>query len=86
MALISTKNIISPFTNKLHLTSIILVVIAFTILRLSGGKFEFVKEGKTAPFLPKTETRSDTRNDSTNNKNNNGSKSSSLKDLEEMFR
>ncbi len=84
MALISTKNIISPFTNKLHLTTIILMVIAFTILRLSGGKLELVKEGKKPNFIPKMEDTQPTQEE-TGTKN--GSKgTSSLKDLEAMFR
>ena len=80
MALISTKNIISPFTNKLHLTTIILFVIAFTILRLSGGQIELVKEGTKPSFIPnKPRIESGAKTKDTETRGN------SLKDLEEMF-
>ena len=44
MGLISTKHILTPFTNKLHLTTIILFVSAFAILRASGGSVSVEKE------------------------------------------
>lgn len=63
MALISAKNLVTPLTNKIHLTAIILVVVAFAFLRLSGGRIDFEsakKSGKsnksvtyTAPEKPK---------------------------------
>jgi len=37
MALISTKNLIAPLTNKVHLTSLILVAVAFAAVRFAGG-------------------------------------------------
>ncbi len=37
MALISTKNLVAPFTNKVNLVTIALVVILFAMFRLSGG-------------------------------------------------
>ena len=37
MSLISTKNLIAPFTNKLHIIAIVLFTIGFVALRLSGG-------------------------------------------------
>ncbi|NLF25453.1 MAG: hypothetical protein GX589_07320 [Deltaproteobacteria bacterium] len=37
MSLISTKNLIAPFTNKLHIITIVLFTIGFVALRLSGG-------------------------------------------------
>jgi hypothetical protein len=39
MSLISIENILEPFTNKVHLITIILVVFVFAILRLQGGGF-----------------------------------------------
>lgn len=40
MSLISGKTLISPFTNKIHLVTIVVVSLAFGIFRLSGGGFE----------------------------------------------
>lgn len=37
MSLISTHNLVAPLTNKVHLMTIILVAVAFAVLRLSGG-------------------------------------------------
>lgn len=42
MALISTKNIITPFSDKMHLATIILLVVLFAAFRLSGGELEIV--------------------------------------------
>jgi hypothetical protein len=39
MSLISIENILEPFTNRVHLITIILVVFVFAILRLQGGGF-----------------------------------------------
>lgn len=38
MSLINARNLVSPLTNKVHLMTIILIAIAFAVLRLSGGK------------------------------------------------
>ncbi len=37
MSLISIKNFISPFTNTVHLVTIILVTVLFVLFRLQGG-------------------------------------------------
>ena len=37
MALISSKNLAAPLTNKIHITSIILVALLFAVFRLAGG-------------------------------------------------
>lgn len=37
MSLISVKNFVSPFTNTVHLVTIILVTILFAVFRLQGG-------------------------------------------------
>ncbi len=37
MAFVSIQNLVAPFTNKVHLTSIIAVALAFAVFRLSGG-------------------------------------------------
>ncbi|MCB0310705.1 MAG: hypothetical protein KDD42_05695 [Bdellovibrionales bacterium] len=37
MSLVSVRNILAPFGNKVHLTTIILCGIVFVVLRLSGG-------------------------------------------------
>lgn len=47
MALISAKNLVTPLTNKIHLTTIILIVVAFAFLRLSGGKLSLESSKKS---------------------------------------
>jgi hypothetical protein len=37
VALISSKNLAAPLTNKIHITSIILVALLFAVFRLAGG-------------------------------------------------
>ena len=37
MSLISTKNLIAPLANKLHMIAIVLLTVGFVALRLSGG-------------------------------------------------
>jgi len=37
MSLISGRNLISPFTNKVHLVTILVLALAFGIFRLLGG-------------------------------------------------
>ena len=37
MSLLSIKNLTAPLTNKVHLTSIVLVAFLFAVFRLSGG-------------------------------------------------
>jgi hypothetical protein len=37
MALISSKNLVAPLTNKIHITTIILVAMVFTVFRFAGG-------------------------------------------------
>jgi hypothetical protein len=37
MSLISTRNLVAPLTNKLHMITIVLLTTAFVVLRLSGG-------------------------------------------------
>ena len=37
MSLISTKNLVAPLTNMVHLITILLIAIAFAVLRLSGA-------------------------------------------------
>jgi len=38
MAFISSKNLLAPITNRVNLVTIILIVVIFSVLRLSGGK------------------------------------------------
>ena len=38
MSLISSRNFVSPLTNKVHVITIVMVVAAFGIFRASGGK------------------------------------------------
>lgn len=40
MSLISVRNLILPFSNKVHLTTIILSGVVFAVLRLSTGAIE----------------------------------------------
>ena len=49
MSLVSTKNLLAPFTNKVHLVTMLLVIIAFTVLRLSGGGFFMEKRDSSVP-------------------------------------
>ena len=42
MSLISTRNLISPFTNKVHLVTILAVSLSFGFFRLSGGALRAV--------------------------------------------
>ncbi len=60
MSLISGKNLISPFTNKIHLVTIIIVSLAFGLFRLSGGGV--FQQKKASPFgtapVVNTQTRS----------------------------
>ena len=37
MSLISTKNLIAPLTNKLHMIALLLLTVGFVALRLSGA-------------------------------------------------
>ncbi len=37
MALISSRNLAAPLTNKIHITTIILVALLFAVFRLAGG-------------------------------------------------
>ena len=37
MSVISGKVLVSPFTNKMHLATILVISVAFGVLRLSGG-------------------------------------------------
>lgn len=46
MSLISTQNLVAPLTNKVHLTTIILVAVAFAVLRLSGGAISAVSANR----------------------------------------
>lgn len=49
MSLVSAKNLIAPFRNKVHLATIILVSLAFAALRFSGGDVKIVK--RDSPYL-----------------------------------
>ena len=40
MSLISAKNFVAPFTNRVHLITILLVSVLFATFRLSGGLLE----------------------------------------------
>jgi hypothetical protein len=43
MSLVSARNLVAPFTNIVHIITILLVAISFAVLRLSGAGFS-VKE------------------------------------------
>lgn len=42
MGLVQVKNFVVPFTNKVHLGTILLVALIFAVYRLSGGGAEIV--------------------------------------------
>ena len=42
MGFVSTKNLLAPFSNKVHLVTILLVFLLFVSLRLSGGALRIV--------------------------------------------
>lgn len=46
MALISLRNFVEPFQNKVHLITILLVVIAFAVFRFSGGGIKISSASK----------------------------------------
>lgn len=63
MSLISTKNLIAPFRNKVHLSTIVLITLAFAALRFSGGDVKVVKND--SPYLKNnsyTYTNKETKN------------------------
>ena len=81
MALISTKNIAAPFTNKTNLVTLILIVVAFLFLRLAGGEIDLVNSNSsssaTSPstYYEAPKEKSSNEEDSTR----------SLDELEELF-
>lgn len=76
MALISTKNIMVPFTNNLNLATMILIIIAFTILRLSGGEINIVRKQTNKSLIqPIEEIQLEKQNDKP-----------TLDDIEELFK
>lgn len=46
MSLISIRSFAAPFTNKVHLVTIIVVAMLFTVYRLSGGGAEIVNKSE----------------------------------------
>ena len=54
MSLISIKNFISPFTNTVHLVTIILITVLFALFRLQGGGV-----GVSSPKYRETRTQSE---------------------------
>ena len=56
MALISTKNLVAPLTNKVHLTSLILLAVAFAALRFAGGSVAVQRNGDR-PYVKPIESR-----------------------------
>jgi len=54
MSLISTRNLVAPLTNKLHMIAIVLVTVGFVALRLSGGTVSMRSrsEARTAKSAP----------------------------------
>lgn len=52
MSLISAKNFISPFTNTVHLVTIVLVTLLFALFRLQGGGVAIsYKDRSNAPLI-----------------------------------
>lgn len=49
MSLVSPRNLLLPFTNKVHLVTIILVGVLFAALRLSGGGITTKSQPAAAP-------------------------------------
>ena len=45
MSLISTRNLIAPLTNKLHMIAVLLLTVLFVALRLSGGAIKVDSTG-----------------------------------------
>lgn len=48
MSLISFRNLVAPMSNKVHLVTVILVALAFGVLRLSGGTVETHSTNKSS--------------------------------------
>ncbi len=44
MALISSRNLVAPLTNKVHLISLVLLAVAFAALRFAGGSLSVERE------------------------------------------
>lgn len=57
MALISTKNLVAPLTNKVHLTSLILLAVAFAAIRFAGGSVAIERNAPNGRLLRSEETR-----------------------------
>lgn len=101
MSLISTKNLLAPFTNKVHITTMLLIVFAFVALRISGGAIAIEKEVTHEPIsldgLPEPK-RSDKnklgkatmpwdkkKNSKKDKKTDSNNQAQSLDDIERLF-
>ena len=49
MSLISTRNLLAPLQNKVHFVTIVLIAVAFLVLRLSGGSVSVNDRSKPVP-------------------------------------
>ena len=57
MALISTKNLVAPLTNKVHLTSLVLIAVAFAAVRFAGGAVTIERAGMRGRAAASEEAR-----------------------------
>ena len=56
MSFINIHNVLAPFTNKVHLTTIILVALAFAAIRWHGGGVEIEESADKRVRTPKRAT------------------------------
>ena len=52
MSLISTKNLVAPLTNMVHLITILLIAVAFAVLRLSGASISMASSNAPVQRMP----------------------------------